>query len=99
MAIKFEKIQAGMKLYDRHTHRMGHTTLRTLGEWPVSVKEVDAVKRRAFVSWNGNAPGWWYERSLRRLYTWSMYDPGVEVKRGLCDKVISVKRVKTTKEG
>ena len=92
MAIKFEKIQAGMTLYDRHRTRMGNTTLRSLGEWSVRIISVDAAARTAVVSWNGNREQTWWERDLKKLHTWSMRDEGVEVVRGMMSSVVSVKR-------
>lgn len=92
MAIKFEKIQAGMTLYDRHRERMGNTTIRSLCEWSVEVISVDAASRTARASWNGNPEETWSERDLRGLHTWSMYDEGAEVVRGMMNSVVSVKR-------
>jgi hypothetical protein len=43
MAIKFEKIRAGMMLYYRFRQKMGRTTVSTLVEGRVAVVEVDAV--------------------------------------------------------
>lgn len=65
--MKFEKIEKGMELFDCHSYRMGNTTMRSLGVWPVRVLEVDIERRRAFVSWNGNRPEWYYERDLAKL--------------------------------
>jgi hypothetical protein len=68
MAIKFEKIQPGMVLWDRHREKMGNTTMSRLGEWRVEVISVDAAHRNAVVSWNHNAPRVWSERQLTKLY-------------------------------
>lgn len=68
MAIKFEKIRAGMMLLDIHTHRAGNTSTRVLGLWPVKILSVDSSDRSAMVSWNGNAPCRWSERQLCALY-------------------------------
>ena len=68
MAIKFEKIEAGMELLDIHTERAGNTTMRRLGVWHVRVLSVDREKRSAQVSWNGNRPETYYARQLERLY-------------------------------
>ena len=97
MAIKFEKIQPGMTLYDRHREKMGNTTISTIGEWAVKVLSVSPTEREAVVSWNGNPREVWFEHELRRLYDWSMNDPGVEVVRGIWDSVRSVKRPKAKK--
>lgn len=66
MAIKFEKIVAGMRLYDLHSERMGSTTMRSMGVWFVDVLEVDVAQRRALVSWNGNKPEWKSAHTLTR---------------------------------
>lgn len=98
MAIKFERVKAGMELYDRRKQRMGNTTIRSLSEWPVKILEVDETTRTALVSWNGNSPEKWGERAVRSLWTWSMRDEGVEVTRGIFGSVISARRVKKSKE-
>lgn len=90
MAIKFEKIQPGMTLYDRHSHRMGNTTMKTIGEWPVRIISVDAEKRGAMASWNGNPARWYSERDLRKLHTWSMRDDCAEVVTGVWGSVVKV---------
>jgi hypothetical protein len=68
MAIKFEKIQAGMTLWSRGRTKMGNTTMTRMAEWPVYIREVYPETRSALVSWNGNGPTKWYEAQLRRLY-------------------------------
>jgi len=58
MAIKFEKIQPGMALWDvkRNT---GLARFRgKYSCWPVEVKEVDLEKRRVLILWNGNPERW-----------------------------------------
>lgn len=98
MAIKFEKIQAGMKLFQRSRGRMGNTTLTTIREHGVTILEVFPEKRCAKVSWNGNAPEIYRERDFANLYDWSMYDKSVaEIKRGVWDSVIKVTKKKASK--
>jgi hypothetical protein len=75
MGVRFERLEAGMVLYERRRVRMGHTTMLTLSEWPVRVGEVDVGGRRALVSWNGNRPEWRSEHALKRLSDWSMRNP------------------------
>jgi hypothetical protein len=65
--MKFDKLQPGMTLYDVHSARMGNTTMKTLGTWAVYVREVDAEKRRALVSWNGNPAEWRGESYFDKL--------------------------------
>lgn len=67
MAIKFEKIQAGMTLWQRGTYSGAAKSEK--GEWRVSVLDVYPEKRSARVSWNGNAPTTWPEHRLTRLFT------------------------------
>ena len=93
MAIKFEKIVAGMTLYDRHRTKMGNTTMSCLGEWKVRVLEVNPVERTALISWNGNAPRTQCARNLEKLSTWSMYDDDVVVTRGVWDRVSAVRKM------
>lgn len=68
MAIKFEKIQAGMTLWSRGTYRNGMNR-PTKAEWPVTIIKVDSERRRALASRNSNPATWWTERLLTRLYT------------------------------
>lgn len=65
--IAFEKIVAGMVLYDLHREKLGNTTMSELGAWPVKIIEVDYERRSALVRWNGNAPKRLYGRELTRL--------------------------------
>lgn len=69
MAIKFEKIEPGMKLLDVHRTRMGNSTMSEWGLWYVKVISVDREKRTAVVSWNGNRPETWSASRLSGLYT------------------------------
>lgn len=68
MAIKFEKITAGMVLLDVRREKMGNTTMSQWGEWPVRIISVDREKRTARVSWNHNPEETYYQRDLERLY-------------------------------
>ncbi len=77
-AIKFEKIEEGMELFDIHTEKAGNTTLRRYGKWPVKILSVDREQRSAMVSWNYNPPRKWYERDLRKLY--AKVPPGLQEK-------------------
>ena len=62
--IKFEKIKAGMMLYDarKSTTCVG----KKWDVWPVLIYQVDDEKRRVFASWNGNAATWIYERTVTK---------------------------------
>ena len=67
MAIKFEKVQPGMTLYDFHRESMGNTTMSQIGKWSVRIIEVNTEKGMALVSWNTNRPEWWARRKVERL--------------------------------
>lgn len=64
--MKFEKLKPGMELYDVHSYKMGNTSLRSIGVWPVRVIEV-SDDRSIVASWNGNKPKRMYEAQ------WSKY--------------------------
>ncbi len=68
MAIKFEKIQAGMTLWSKSRGRMGNTTIKEDKVHPVRIISVDAADRSAMVSWNGNTAERWGEHRLKRLF-------------------------------
>jgi hypothetical protein len=40
VAIKFDKVKAGMTLLDVHRHKMGNTTMSEWGLWEVLIVEV-----------------------------------------------------------
>jgi len=65
--MKFEKIEAGMTLFDVHKERAGNTTLSTMGCWTVFVVRVDRDTNSAMVSWNGNPTERWYRFRLEKL--------------------------------
>lgn len=75
MAIKFEKIQPGMTLWDVHSELAGNTLMKRWGKWEVRVYSVHngttaqgRPLRYAMVSWNGNREERWYDDRLSRLY-------------------------------
>lgn len=97
MAIKFGKIKEGDVLYDRHTYQMGNTTIRSIGEWEVKILRILRELRTpgAIVSWNGNSEEFYTRQRLEKLYTWSMYDPGVVLKKNFIGGVTRVTRKAT----
>lgn len=94
MAIKFEKLKVGEVYYDRARTKMGNTTLSCLSEWRVKILEIDLERRTALVSWNSNRPEKWYERRLRSLFDWSMYDPTVAETTCVFGRVSKVRKKK-----
>lgn len=94
MAIKFEKIEAGMTLYYRYRQKMGNTTLSTIVQGAVKVLEVDAEGRR-FKTSGGGRERWQSARFSSGYFSWSMYDKSVaELTRGMCDAVTKVTKKK-----
>jgi len=64
MAFKFEKIEAGMKLYDvRKNTGMSSNKWST---YPVQVIEVDIERRCVLASWNHNPPEWMSEKRITK---------------------------------
>lgn len=55
MTIKFEKIKAGMTLYDVRRNT-GYGSYKWC-VWPVYIQSVDSEERTVMASWNGNAIG------------------------------------------
>ena len=58
MSISITKLKPGMVVYDAHSQKMGNTTMRTMGVWPVKIVEVH--ENSVIASWNGNAPRKYY---------------------------------------
>ena len=52
--MKFEKLAPGMVVYDVHRHKLGNTTISTVGVWTVRIVSVDHNTKRVMASWNGN---------------------------------------------
>lgn len=64
MAIKFEKIESGMTLWDvRQNTGRGRWKWNI---WPVNVLSVDKERRRVLASWNTNKARWISERSVTK---------------------------------
>jgi len=65
--MKIENLKPGMTVYDVRSHKMGNTTLRSMGVWSVKIISIDLEKQSVECSWNGNAP--------RKVYrnTWSKW--------------------------
>jgi hypothetical protein len=66
MAIKFEKVEPGMVLYDWHRTKMGNTNISRMGCWEVRI--IDKTERGCTVSWNSNRPQFYGRRRVERLH-------------------------------
>lgn len=65
MAIKFEKIQDGMILYDvRKNTGFGSNKWNV---WEVKILSVDGKNRTVIASWNNNQPRIMHERAVTKL--------------------------------
>jgi hypothetical protein len=60
------RITVGQTLYTVSRQGMGNTTLTRLAVHPVTVREIDPVKRRVLASWNYNPAEWYSERQVAR---------------------------------
>lgn len=67
MAIKWETVKAGDRLYDVHSYRMGNTTMRSVGVWDVRIVQVSHDAGWARVSWNGNPEEVWRRGRVEKL--------------------------------
>lgn len=67
--MKYEKIKVGDVLYDVHSCRIGNTTIRSVGVWPVRILDLHPETQSATVSWNGNddRPRRYFRRDLAKL--------------------------------
>lgn len=67
--MKFDKIKVGDILFDVHSYRMGNTSIRTVGVWPVRILELHPESQSATVSWNHNddRPRRYFRRDLEKL--------------------------------
>jgi len=94
--VKFEKLKPGMTVYDVHSHKMGNTSIKTVGIWNVSIIEVDLSRRTVLASWNGNTPRTYSEQSARK---WRANKPLlIRGAFGSC-RLATREEVKTHKEG
>ena len=73
MAIKFEKIQPGMKLWSKQRRMVGNTTGREDAWFPVLVLEVDVGNRCVYASTNNNPGRWVPERHATKWYSDEAY--------------------------
>jgi hypothetical protein len=69
----FSRLKVGQTLYTVTRQGMGNTTMTRKAVHPVTIKEIDPVKRRVFAVWNYfNAPQWYSERQVLR---WKVNKP------------------------
>jgi len=72
MSISITKLKPGMVVYDAHSQKMGNTTMRTMGVWPVKIVEVH--ENSVIASWNGNPPRIYWARSGGK-FPWRANEP------------------------
>lgn len=58
--MKIDKLKPGMTVYDVHSHKMGNTTIRTVGVCPVKIVKVGIEKSLVLARWNVVNPPEWY---------------------------------------
>ena len=89
MAVAFNTIKAGDRLYDVHSERAGNTTARRMGVWDIYIKEIDHAAGTALVSWNGNPPtkktsGYFLASNIRRTPPEWLSEPFEGPKCSMC---------------
>jgi hypothetical protein len=86
------KLKPGDVLYDVHSHKMGNTTMTTMGCWTVRVIEVH--EDHIVASWNGNTAHRMYEHNVKRLRV----NKPVFVKSGFGKRLATRAEIKAMKE-
>lgn len=64
--MKIEKLIPGQIVYDVHSHRMGNTTMRTMGCWEVRIVSIDLEKGTVVATWNSNPAQTFYRNSIQK---------------------------------
>jgi len=65
--MKIDKLKPGITVYDVHSHKMGNTSMRTMGCWSVRIIETYPDTGTVKASWNSNGAQIYRER------TWSKW--------------------------
>lgn len=66
MSVAFNKIKAGMTLYDVRRNSGLDSYRRKWSTWALRVLEIDHEKGTALVSWNSNRPTTWTADDFKR---------------------------------
>lgn len=64
--MKFEKLKPDQVVYEVGRHKMGNTTITTVGVWRVLIISVDTETRSCMASWNTNQPRRCYEHTIKK---------------------------------
>ena len=70
--MKIEKLLPGIIVYDVHKHKMGNTTISTVGVWPVHIIDVDTETMTVTASWSGNKSQKYHESTWSK---WRLKEP------------------------
>ena len=62
--MKIEQLSPGMVVYDCHSHKMGNTTISSLGVWEIEIISVDLEHGKVVASWNYNQPETYYSHAI-----------------------------------
>lgn len=93
--MKIEKLKPGQIVYDVHRHKMGNTTLTSMGVWNVRIVEVNIEKQTVLASWNCNQEQTYYRGTWGK---WRANKP-VLVKVGWAQRLATRAELKALKEG
>ena len=91
--MKIDKLKPGMIVYDVHSHRMGNTTMRTLGVWRIRIEQLDLEKRTVYASWNNNPARWFHSNIWSK---WKLKEPvlirgGITTRRPTHEELAQIK--------
>lgn len=92
--MKLEKMQPGQVVYDVHSHKMGNTTINTVGVWSVKIISINLEKQTVQASWNSNAERTYYHNSWSK---WRGKKP-VLIKVGWAHRLATREELKALKE-
>lgn len=89
-----KKLKPGDTVYSIHRYKMGNTTIKTVGYYPVKIVSVDEEKRRVTASQNHNPPTTFYEKQWSK---WHAEKP-VFVKTGMSQRLATKEETKKIRE-
>lgn len=78
-SMKISSLKPGQSLWDLHRYKMGNTTMKSWGVWPVHVVSVAEDGESFTASWNSNPPKKYY----RVPSNWKAKEPVMVAAGGL----------------
>lgn len=91
--MKIDKLKSGMTVYDVHSHKMGNTTMRTMGCWSIRIIEVFPDANTVKASWNSNPAQIYREKAWSK---WRLNKP-VMINTGMRQRLATREELKAMK--